>query len=747
MFNRYRKGLLVSFLVAFVALPVNAEIEEVVVTARKTEESISESPVAVSALSGAFFDAAGINTIEEMARFVPGLELTPLNTSRASGPKMRGISTFSFSDGFESSVATVIDGVVMGREAQGFFDLYGIESLEVLKGPQGTLFGKNASAGVISVRTLAPEFEMGGGVDVMYGSFDEILARGTVTGPITDDTLAYRLSGSMNQHDGKIDNVLPGQDDINDKDTWSLRGKLLFTPTDNLSATLSADYVEEDNRCCLPTYRVIGPPTPAVLFALNSPVLQLSDALDALGIEGGEDNREVAVLDSRILQESEAYGTSLQIDVGTRWGDLTSITAYRKWEIDEFNEADGLSTSNVNDRNGTRSDSTQFSQEMRLSGQISDNVDFVAGLFYFDQDLDAFGRVDIQFAIPFPPFFNVSTAVDRSVQTESAAVFGEFTFHLSDAFSLIVGGRYTREDIEADFSRVATPLIAGFPFASNFGPDLVGAQQVDDTDFSGRVIARYFWSEDVMTYLTWSRGYKGPGIDVAESANAGFLAEPGGLPVLDPEIPTLYELGAKFRFAEDRLVLNTAAFYQTVEDLQAIATDQFGIGRNLSIDEIVSTGVEADLTWVPGVKGLSFTASASYLDTNIEDFSDRPDLEDARFRDVPRWNYSVTGDYLFGLNAAWNGYFRAEVVGQSRKNTNLDDDPTADVDAYTLVNFRLGFVSSDERYRVTLLAQNVFDEDYPNFVFGSSYSALDGTTRAQFLGDPATYAIQVGVNF
>ena len=202
-------NLALSLIVACIALPVHAEIEEVVVTARKTEESISESPVAVSALNQSFFEEGAINTIEEVARFVPGLELTPLNTSRATGPKMRGISTFSFSDGFESSVATVLDGVVMGREAQGFFDLYGIESVEVLKGPQGTLFGKNASAGVINVRTLAPEFETGGGFDISYGSYNEILARGTITGPITEDTLAYRLSGSVNQHDGKIDNVLP----------------------------------------------------------------------------------------------------------------------------------------------------------------------------------------------------------------------------------------------------------------------------------------------------------------------------------------------------------------------------------------------------------------------------------------------------------------------------------------------------------------------------------------------------------
>ncbi len=745
--NRLRRLGVCMLLLVWVA-PVAAEIEEIVVTARKTEESLSESPVAVSVLDGEFFSDGGINTINELVRFVPGLDLTPINTTRATGPKVRGISTFSFSDGFESSVATVVDGVVMGREAQGFFDLYGIESVEILKGPQGTLFGKNASAGVINVRTLAPEFEHGGGVDLTYGSFDEVLARGTVTGGLIEDTLAYRLSGSINQHDGKIDNVLPGEDDINDKDTWSLRGKLLFTPNDNFQATLITDYVEEDNRCCLPTYRVIGPPTPAVLFALNSPVLQLADALAALGIEGGEDNRDVAVADSRILQESEAYGTSLQMDFGTSWGEVTSITAWRRWEIDEFNEADGLSNSDVNNRNGTRSDSTQFSQELRLSGQINNNIDFVSGIFYFNQELDAFGRVDVEFALPFPPFFNVSTAVDRRVENESAAVFGEFTFNVSEDFSLIVGARYTWEDVEADYSRVASPIGPGF-FASNFGPDLAGSQQVDDTDVSGRVIARYFWNDNFMTYLTWSQGYKGPGIDVAESANAGFLAEPGGLPVLDPEVPTLYELGAKFRLLDNTLSLNTAVFYQTVEDLQAIATDQFGIGRNLSIDEILSTGVEADLIWVPaGIEGLTVTAGLGYLDTNIEDFSDRPDLEDKRFRDVPRWTYSLSGDYRWAIGSGgYHAFVRGEVVGQSRKNTNLDDDPTADVDGYTLVNLRLGISSPEERYRLTLMVDNLTDEDYPHFVFGSSYAALDNTTRAQFLGDPVTYALQLAVKF
>lgn len=730
------------------SLPLQAEIEEVVVTARKTQESLTDTPVAVSVLDGEFFDATGINTITELVRFVPGFDLTPTNTSRASGPKMRGISTFSFSDGFESSVATVIDGVVMGREAQGFFDLYGIESVEVLKGPQGTLFGKNASAGVINVRTLAPEFEYSSAIDFTYGSFDEMLIRGTTTGALIEDKVAYRLSGSFNQHDGKLDNAIPGEDDINDKDTWSLRGKLLFTPSDVFEATVIADYVTEENRCCLPTYRVVGPPAFALGFALNSPVLQLADALNSLGIDAGEDNREVAVFDTGINQESEAYGLSVQLDYDAAWGTLTSITAYRDWEIDEFNEADGLSISDINNRNGTISDSTQFTQEFRLAGQINDNIDFVTGLFYFNQELDAFGRVFVEIPLPIPPFFNSLNAADRTVDTESTALFGEFTYNINERLSFIFGARYTREEIDATYSRIASPILPG-PFGSVFGPDLIGSQSVDDNDVSGRVIARYFWTEDAMTYATWSRGYKGPGIDVAETANAAFVAEPGGLPVLDPEIPTLWEVGAKFRLLDNTLVLNTAAFHQTVEDLQAIATDDTGIGRNLSIDEVLSTGFEADLVWVPGsIDGLTLTASLGYLDTTIEQFDERPDLEDQRFRDVARWTFSTSIDYRWPIgNGGYNGFVRGEWYTQSDKNTDLDDDPANDVDGYDLVNLRLGISSPEDRYRITLMAENLLDEDYPFFVGGSSYTVLDGATRAQFLGDPATYALQFAINF
>lgn len=750
--QKRRRTVYSTFLCVTVLAPLDAfaMLEEVVVTARKQPETLLETPIAVSVLDASFFEASGFNTMDDVVKFVPGFDYSPTNTTRANGTKIRGISTFSFSDGFESSVATVIDGVVMGREAQGFFDLFDIEALEVIKGPQGTLFGKNASAGVVNVRTKKPEFEFSAGGDFTYGSYNELRFRGSVTGPIVDDLLAYRLTGSKHEYDGKTDNALPGQDDVNNKDTWSLRGKLLYTPTDKFDALLTVDTVKEDNACCISTYRAAGEPSFLLDLALNNTnnnVSQLQDSLSQLGIEPGPSNRTVAIFDDRINQESEANGIALEMNYELSWATLTSITAWRDWEIDEFNEADGLSLSDVNNRNGTASSSEQFSQEFRLAGNINESVSYVGGLFFFDQDLEADGTVFIELALPFPPFFNVATNAQRTVDTKSTALFGEFTFALTDDLSLILGGRYTDEEVSATYDRVGTPILEGAPFGFFFGPNLSGQQTVKDTNFSGRAILRYFISDETMTYVSWSEGYKGAGIDVAESANAAAVTTPGGLPVLPPEIPELWELGFKTRLLENRLSLNAVVFRQSIEDVQAISTDGQGNTTNLSIDEVLSQGLELDLQFAASDQ-LTFTASVTYLDVTFEEYNERPDLEGSPYSDVPETAFSFTSDYRFEFGASgYSGFARAEYFWQDDKNTSLGGDADRDVDSYGLLNIRAGIRSPDDKYSVTIAAENVTDEDYPSFIFGTSFSALDGVSSAQYLGDPATYSITFGAKF
>lgn len=767
------------------------EIEKIVVSARKTEETLIETPVAVSVLDAEFFDKTGINTVDDMVKFVSGFDYSPTNTTRANGTKIRGISTFSFSDGFESSVATVVDGVVMGREAQGFFDLFDLQSIEVIKGPQGTLFGKNASAGVVNVRTKNPSFDFGAAGDVTYGSFNQKKIRGSITGPMTD-SLAYRFTGTLNQYDGKTENALEGQDDINDKDTWSLRSKFLYDAGEDLEAILTFDTVDENNHCCTPTYRFAGPSNDTIGFigtlvslvqAVGSDILtseqqnfsvsQLQASLDSVGITADGSNRKVAVLDDNILQKSSSNGVALQVNYDLDFSKLSSITAWRDWEIDEFNEADGLSLSDVNNRNGTISSSEQFSQEFNLYGSFYDgNVDYVTGLYYFQQDLVADGTVFVE----LPLAYNSANRAERTVETTSFAAFGEFTIHLDDNWSLILGGRYTDEKLDATYTRSTTaaidwtnlvdlndriPLlppelqgavataVALLPGVTPlYGADFSGEQVVNETDFSGRSILRYLASDSMMAYVAWSRGYKGPGIDVAESANANFIAEPGGLPVLAPEIPTLWELGMKGSYFENSLTVNTVLFHQKVNNLQTISNDGTTT-RNLSIGEVLSRGLEADIYYYPqSIQGLGFSSSITYLDVSYEEFAERPELVGKPFADVPQWAISLTSDYEYELgNTGYQAFLRGEYTWQSEKNTSVDASPSTAIGAYGVLNLRAGFISPDETYKLTFAVKNATDVDYPSFVFGSTFSALDGVTRSQYLADPRTYSVTLAVKF
>jgi iron complex outermembrane receptor protein len=723
---------------------------DIIVSARKTPETLQDTPLAVSVITGDFLDRTGFVQVSEVARFIPGIALSPLNTTRANGSKIRGFSTFSFSDGFESSVSTVVDGVVLGREAQGFTDFLDIKSVEVIKGPQGTLFGKNASAGVINIQTNDPEFDFGGSGDVTYGSFSELKLRGTVTGPLVDDKLAVRLTGTYNKRDGVLENAIAGEKDINDRDSYALRGKLLFKANDDLRIVLTGDLGHSSNRCCQSTYRFAGPPSGALFFATNPGVLQLRDALAALGIVPGPSNRRIGVRDERILEEKSSGGVALNVDYDFGDSSMSSITSWRKWSIDEFNEADGVSNSNVNSRNGTKVKTEQFTQELRLNTKIGSAVDLVAGLFFFHQDLSAFGRVDIELALPFPgSHFNVRTLADRTVATNSYAAYGEATFNLSDKASLIAGGRFTHDSLLATYIRTSTALNPLSPFTPFFGPNVTGIQPFKNDNLSGRLIGRYFWTEDVMTYVSWSRGYKGPGIDVAESVNVAAVFQPGGLPVLKPEIPTLWELGIRTALFDKALTTNVTFYNQKLKNLQTITPSAIGAALNVGIDEIKSQGIELEMVLRPAaLPGLTISGAYTLNDIKIEKFAANPALEGLRFRDNAKHFYSLIGDYRTSLGSSdFEGFLRAEWAWQGDKNTDLANRALYDVESYGLLNLRVGLNGPDNNYGITFSVENVTDKVYAHYVLGSSFTALDGVSTTQYIGDPRTWKVTLRGKF
>ena len=740
-----------------------AVLEEIVVTARKTSESLQETPVAVSVLTDEFFDESGFNTITEIVRFVPGYDFAPITTTRAASPSIRGISTFSFSEGFESSVATVIDGVPMGREAQGFFDLYDVERVEVLKGPQGTLFGKNTSAGVINIVTKKPDYEFSMGGDVTVGSRGERRVRGTVTGPLIDDVLAYRITGSMHQNDGMLDNKLAGEDDINSKDTWSLRGKFLYEPTDKLSALLTLDYTDEDNHCCVATYNQAGSAQDLIsgalggLFGGNDPflfqqvpgsVIHLEDALANAGVNPGTSNRDVALFERDVRQKSEAKGASLQVDYSLGESTLTSITGWRDWNIDETNDQDILGESDFLNFSGAEATAEQFTQEIRLAGLINESVTYVAGLFYFDEEQTADGGNSINIALAHPIFgdvLNFRNRSVRSVDTRHASAFGEVTWDITDRFSLVLGARYTDEKKEAelDYTVFAVNPDFGFNTLGFVGGPISGAQTVDDTDLSGRIIARFVLTDEINTYLTWSRGYKGAGIDVTTGIRAGNIAPGDGLPVVEPEVPTLIELGIKGVFLDNTLSINTAFYHQTVEDYQRINANQdASFTQNLGIDEVESIGFEADINYVTPIEGLTLSAAFSYIDVTYEKYAQQPAAEGTSLAFIPETSASVIGSYRFGLgDSGWRGFTRLEYSWQDEKNTTggVIPNPRFDIDSYGLLNLRVGVTSPSEQYSLKFSVENALDEDYVHYVGSSIYGLFDGTTNIQYLGQDRFY--------
>ncbi len=499
----------------------------------------------------------------------------------------------------------------------------------------------------------------------------------------------------------------------------------------------------------MPTFRTAGPPSIAILYATNPGALQLGAALAAAGVVAGPGNRKVAVYGDRILEASHSGGLALNVDYELGATTLTSITAWRKWNIDEFNEADGVSNSNINDHNGTTVATEQFTQELRAVGKIGADLAYVGGLFFFQQDLEAHGRVDIQLGLPFPPFYNVRTLADRTVGTSSYAAYGELTYSLTDKASLIAGARYTRDTLNATYIRSSSALNPLAPSAPFFGPNVTGIQKVQNDNLSGRIIGRYAWTDDVMTYVSWSRGYKGPGVDVAESVNVAAIATPGGLPVLPPEIPTLWEAGIRTSLFDKSLTTNITFYSQDVRNLQTITSNSVGAVLNLSIDKIKSKGVEAEIIFRPAsLPGLTLSGSYTLNDVTIKQFTARPDLNGKILPDNPRNFYSIIGDYRTKLGGSgYDGFVRAEWTWQSSKNTDLSARPFANVDPYGLLNLRVGFNAPNDRYGVIFSAENVTDKVYANYILTSSYTALDGKTNAQFIGDPRTFRVTLRGKF
>jgi iron complex outermembrane recepter protein len=675
-----------------------ALVEELVVTAQKREENLQDVPVSVAVVSAESLQAFGQNEAVDLAYRVPSLGVSNSAGPRSFGFFIRGIGTTSFaSESIESSSAFVIDGVVLGQGGASLADLPDVERIEVLRGPQGTLFGKNASAGVINVVTKRPsaEFEAVGRLSWAWPD-DERKASGYVTGPIGDQ-FRVLVSARINKRDGMVENFFDGRE-LNDRNDYGVRGRVLFTPSDRLTLDFIGDWWRRRADCCIWT-----------IVQQGTPLSAIETAHQALGARFGPRNLTQNI-DGDVFSDVDSWGFSGQADY--EFGDgftFTAISAFRSWHT-----VDGLDTDNqpINVFNVNFADfkQEQFTQELRITSPKGGFIDYVAGLFYFDSDVHS---QSIQLQPLASPTVLLNRVVDNFTDTDNIALFGQANVNFTPRLRGIVGGRVLREHQDARTVRF-DPVNRVLQSAE--------AAKTDEA-LVWRFGLQYDVASDINVFATVTRGYKGGGYDVGIAVST--LAD------IRPEKPTSYEIGLRSSFPDIGLVFNATAFHQEVEDLQVTARDPdtAGVFRLLNAANAKTRGVEAEVIWRPlGDVDLTFNGALAYIDGIYESFPLAPcyrgqtvalgcvgavqDLSGHQLPFSPKWNFNVTAAYSRPISGGLNLYANINYSYRTKAPNNTPNDPSTFQEGYPLLNLALGVGPEDGRWKAAVFGKNVTDEVY-----------------------------------
>ena len=805
-----RRAVLVAL--ALSAAPVTAQeteqtqesgrsIETIVVTAQKRVQNLQDVPIVVTAISEQLLQDTGVKDIKDLTLLTPGLIVTSTSNESSTTARIRGIGTVGDNPGLESSVGVVIDGVYRPRNGVSFGDLGELERIEVLKGPQGTLFGKNTSAGVINVVTRKPTFDFESDIELTAGNFGALEGSASLNGPIAGETVAGRIFVAARERDGYLD-VTRGagprtEAEDFDRSFYTARGQLLIKPSEAFDLRLVADYTEREENCCAAPQAVLTPVT-GVLTVLN--------AISPGSFANPADPFERLAFSNRdTTQNVEDKGLSAEFNWDFDAATLTSVTAWRDWDIASSQDADFTTVDilyrEANGNNGNEFE--QLSQEFRLAGE-TDRLNWLVGAFYADEDLTSRNQLIygnhfrtyynalLQNALaPFPASAwpaNLGTQDAYEQQSKTWALFTNNSVRITEALELTLGVRYTDESKDLDthyfnqhggvgcsilrntpafLASPAAPTIFGIGCATYADPifnNLTTAQTIDENEWSGTAKLAYRFTEEFMAYASYARGYKASGfnLDRERTGNSALNpGAPGGVAAdtntsFDKELVDSYEVGVKTQWAENTLLLNGAVFYQDYEDFQlnTFTGIQFVV---TSLPQVVSQGVDVDMVWYTPLEQLSLQGGVTYAETTIEDFGAaaaffRPERESDTLSFAPEWSGSLAATFEQPVGA--NLLFRANVGAKytSEYNTGSNLDPRKIQDAYTLVNARLGFGAADEVWMVEAWAQNLTDEEYYQVAFdatlqGSSAGATPTSTIDAFLGAPRTYGLTARFKF
>lgn len=767
------------------ANPAVTEVDAVVVTARKREENLQEVPVAVSAVSDEAIEERSLTELRNIQDVVPNVLFTESQGVKGTARIfIRGIGENIQIFTADPAVGVYIDGIPITRPQGANLGLLNVERVEVLRGPQGTTFGKNTIGGSINFVSKGPGDTFDGALNVRLGNYNLVTVQAAVDVPV-NEKLALRFSGGRNERDGFVENTFNGGR-LSDLDNWTARIMARYTPAENVEFLLSTDYFERNESSNVPQMLSYNPSSFLISHWNNAATARYGFDPMARSVDndpfrgfytGGASARpgQPSIVATDPLLDRYELGSSPNSTQQRIFGaylittiDLSdtftakSLTSYRNTLAHAWFDSWGSAVPNT----GTmlEENSTDVTQELQFIGNdlLGGRLNFISGLFIGETVADEIGTQWFEpeiMAIPYLGIIplNFSTGRDQSQTTTTTAAFGNLNFNITEQLQLTLGARWTRDT--KVFHRLE---FASFPTGTDigFGPALPPARPTptgapvsfDDKQsweaWSGTVALQYQWTDDLMTYASWSRGFRSGGF----SGTARNVAD---LAPYDPELVDNYELGLRSAWLDDRLIFNATAFHMNYEERQMTATQVISTVPFVSRTYIFNAGssenkgVEVELTARP-IDPLTITAAYGYTDakyTSLEGaFSPASTIEADLKKELPQ-----TPEHTFNTSATYRtafsgvpGEFSFTVDYAYRSEMFYDVFNTPDIveDGYGLFNARVGWTSDDESIEAALWARNIADERYR-----TDGVAVSGIFASAYYGDPQTFGVEITKRF
>lgn len=746
--------------------PSSTSLNEIIVTSRRRSEAVQEIPIPIAVIGAREIDNSVSFNVNRVKELVPSVQLYSSNP-RNTTLNIRGLgSTFGLTnDGIDPGVGFYVDGVYYARPAATTLDFIDTKQIEVLRGPQGTLFGKNTTAGTFNITTRRPTFTNTLNFEQSFGNYGFIQTKGSLSGPLVENRLAARISFSGTSRDGTIYNQR-SQSYTNTLNNQGIRGQLLYLPSDDISILFSGDYTRQRPDGYAQVYA-------GTATTQRAEFRQFENIIADLGYDLPSRNPFDRIIDTDTPWRSDQDfgGLSLNVDLELGKGTLTSTTAWRSWKWGPSSDRDFTGLSAIA-RSEAPSIHHQFTQEFRYAGDFTDKLNGTIGVFAFYQKLDPDGAHILEAGSDQwrfvqnnqDPLWETPGLLDGLTQETrpkfrnfSGALFGQLDWSITDKWSLLPGFRINYDQKEVDFQRTVTGGL------QTDDPELIALQErvftpisfqtdIDDWNLSGQLTVDYSVQENLRVYGTYSLGFKPVGL------NLGGIPTEDGEPLLElavvrPEKTHHFELGLKSEPFKNA-VLNITGFNTTINDYQTnVRSSQLGVTRGYlaNAEKVRVQGVELDGYYDPS-KYFRVNASVAYTDGKYISFENAPvPLEETGGNDskdisgevlpgISKWTVTVGSEVygkgnLFGKTGEF--FFGADLYGRS----SFSSDPSAsrflNVEGYTLVNGRLGFRSS-KSFSIFIWARNLFDKDYFEQLLPAGGNAGH---YAGVLGDPATYGI------